>query len=404
MSEQIYFPAATTASELPRILFVQYSGDYLSYWERRQLGNSETYYGHNYILEQLDQLSAEANVIMMCCISGRAYTAQVSPRLAFVGANVDPAATCSVLNEVLERLDPTHLVVLGPLTKVLKWGIRHNVRVLCICADSFNISLPRRFYRYGMIIRTLNNPRIEWVANHGINATRAFARLGISKKKLICWDWPHTHSPRDYPSKTLAPDKITLVYVGALLRSKGLGDAIKAVACLRQMGIDVSLTVVGGGDDKPFKALSIARNIADRVLFKGVVSNADVLTEMRKASIVIVPSLHSYPEGFPLTIYEALCTRTPIVASDHPMFSGFLRHRSTAMIYPAGDFRKMSKCIISLLTEVDLYAKISDASETVWDSLQISTKWGELIRRWLTSGKEDREWLKERSLAGVTTG
>ena len=42
-------------------------------------------------------------------------------------------------------------------------------------------------------------------------------------------------------------------------------------------------------------------------------------------------------EGLPLTIYEALAARTPIIASDHPMFRGALVHQENALVYPAGD-------------------------------------------------------------------
>jgi len=42
---------------------------------------------------------------------------------------------------------------------------------------------------------------------------------------------------------------------------------------------------------------------------------------MRSADAIVIPSRHEYPEGLPLTIYEALAARTPIVASDHQCFS-----------------------------------------------------------------------------------
>ena len=45
---------------------------------------------------------------------------------------------------------------------------------------------------------------------------------------------------------------------------------------------------------------------------------------MSAHDIVIVPSRHDYPEGLPMTIYEALAMRTPLVVSDHPMIKAGL--------------------------------------------------------------------------------
>ena len=139
--------------------------------------------------------------------------------------------------------------------------------------------------------------------------------------------------------------------------------------------------------------------MAAQVAFLGLIPNAEVGACMRAASVVVVPSQHAYPEGLPLTIYEALCARTPIVASDHPMFVRRLVHRETALIYRAGKPGELADGIAELIADPALYAALSAASQRAWDGLQIPLKWGDLIARWLGGTEDDRHWLAAQSLA-----
>src|SRR3546814_4454683 len=50
--------------------------------------------------------------------------------------------------------------------------------------------------------------------------------------------------------------------------------------------------------------------LGDHVVLEGVRPNREVFAMMRDADIVVVPSRHDYPEGMPLTIYEALASRS----------------------------------------------------------------------------------------------
>ena len=68
-----------------------------------------------------------------------------------------------------------------------------------------------------------------------------------------------------------------------------------------------------------FAALAKTLHVDDRVGFSGLLGHDAVLAHMRDAAVVVVPSHHDYAEGFPMTIYETLCSRTPLVASDHPV-------------------------------------------------------------------------------------
>ena len=100
-----------------------------------------------------------------------------------------------------------------------------------------------------------------------------------------------------------------------------------------------------------------------------------------------------------MTIYEAFCSRTPIIASDHPMFSVKLRDRENALIFKAGDAGALAECIRLLAEDPSLYSRLSRNGEAAADTFFCPLKYHELIWRWLTNTAEDRQVLSEFSIS-----
>lgn len=127
--------------------------------------------------------------------------------------------------------------------------------------------------------------------------------------------------------------------------------------------------------------------------FLGLVPHHKVVHLMRSADVVIIPSHHEYPEGLPMTIYEALCARTPIVASDHPMFRGRLRDGVSAVIFPAQTPLALADSIEKLLTHPDFYHHLSQGSSEAWQQLQIPVKFADFLHHWLFDSPTEKPWL-----------
>jgi glycosyltransferase involved in cell wall biosynthesis len=94
---------------------------------------------------------------------------------------------------------------------------------------------------------------------------------------------------------------------------KGQAFLIEAIAKLRADGHDISLTVIGKA--KPGKSLDLIDQfeLAPHVEFVSGVSDEQVVELYAAAELAVVPSLY---EGFSLPAIEAMCTGTPLVATD----------------------------------------------------------------------------------------
>ena len=105
-----------------------------------------------------------------------------------------------------------------------------------------------------------------------------------------------------------APDGVDLLFVGQLVRGKGVQLLLRAMA---RMKTRRTLDVVGAGNLEPaLRALSEKLGLADRVRFRGFQS--DPQAWMRAAACVVVPSFWQEPYG--LVAAEAVALGRPVVA------------------------------------------------------------------------------------------
>ena len=388
-----------------RIMIVQWAGDFREAWHRLQESGTETYYGHAYILDQLESLRRQyGEVAIMCCLSSEKYQEVLPNGLTVIGAKAHPRRDAEEIRRLMAEWDPTHLIVLGPMPAIIRWGLSSGRRMMCQFADSFEINPILRLLRYGRLARLLNDPRIEWVSNHGVNACRSLIRIGVDPAKVLAWDWPYQRRPDQTPARATVPaGEPSLFYVGTIQPNKGVGDVIGAVAALKRRGQFVRLRIAGGGQVDRFRAMAEKAGVADQVEFLGVILNTEVFALMKQSTAVVVPSRHAYPEGLPLTIYEALCARAPIIASDHPMFAGHLVDGETALVFRAGDATALAAKVEALLADPVLYARLSERSQQAWERMQNPLKWGDILHRWLAGDPEDRRWLADHSVAAEQT-
>lgn len=383
-----------------RLLIVQYAGDYRETFHRLRTGGGETYHAQRYVVDSMSKLGHRiGEVAFLCCITSEAYNEVLQDGFRAIGTGLSSAEVPALI-KLIEAYQPTHLVMHTPIRALFAWAARKRIRTLGLLADSFQCKSLRQCIRNHQLVGTLNHPTVEWVTNHGLNSCLSLQQIGVRPDKIIPWDWPHAITPAQFSPKPLRNPNGAwkLVYVGSISESKGVGDLIRAVAYLKAQQVAVSLRIGGSGTIAEFTQLARDLDVSDRVEFLGLVPHERVIELMREADLVAVPSRHEYPEGFPLTIYEALTSRTPIIASDHPMFAGNLQHRRNAMVFPAGKAEAIASTIQGLLSNPDLYHELSMASEAAWERLQIPVKWADLISRWAEDTPADRQWLRDHRL------
>jgi glycosyltransferase involved in cell wall biosynthesis len=388
-----------------KLVIVQYAGDFAATYRALGRGEPETYYAQKHSVAGVADLAGpEHAVITICCTTDRDYDEELAPGLRAIGISHRPGGVdeTSVWRNVA-ACSPTHLVMRTPLRRVLAHAAARRIRTLATLADSFNATSLRGRLREWLLCRTLNHAVVEAVANHGRMSAMQLVRMGVDRHKVTAWDWPHRLRPHEHAAKSAPAGRPwRLLFVGILSESKGLGDLIRALPYAIKAGLEVRLDVVGAGDQQAFEQLAYEHDVASYVRFLGKRSHADVIDFMLSSDVVVVPSRHDYPEGFPMTLYEALATRTPIVASDHPMFRHVLVDGASALVYAARDSAALAHKLRALYSDPALYARLSQSSLATWESLLVPVEWVDLVRTWyrgspdefarlLANGRQDLE-------------
>jgi phosphatidylinositol alpha-1,6-mannosyltransferase len=117
----------------------------------------------------------------------------------------------------------------------------------------------------------------------------------------------------------IASDECVIVFVGRLVTRKGLDRLIEALAN-DPPARPWRLVVVGYGDPSAYREMAEKGGIAQRVMFRGGVSDAELLRILRMADVAAMPS-RTIPdrddiEGFGIVYLEAAAAGIPVVAGD----------------------------------------------------------------------------------------
>ena len=268
---------------------------------------------------------------------------------------------------------------------------------LAMLASSFYERGLQSYFTKKRMVSLLNRPEFELVSNHCLPATEHLADLGVQMGKLIPWDVPHPFTPVDSRPKAAAPiAPFKIMYAGVISEKKGVGDVIRAIPHLR-FAADAVFTFAGEGEIGAMRRLASSIVRGDKAEFLGAISNPEVFERFKSADLVLVPSRREFQEGFPLAMFEAIASRTPIVCSDHPIFHRLMSDRKQAMLFRSGDHRALARAIDAVLSDPDLYLRLSNAAPKTWEKLQGPADWRQLIVEWVRNGPQS-EWIRSRLL------
>ena len=146
--------------------------------------------------------------------------------------------------------------------------------------------------------------------------------LEINAKKIILI--PHGVDKIDLSPK-LINSQIKLLYVGYLLKLKGINHIMRALHELKKLNTDIKLIIIGEGSYKKnlFK-LAEELDITDNIVWKQFISPSDrwnLLKQYKEADILL---LLSESENYGTVVPEALAMGTPVIVTKRTALKEFL--------------------------------------------------------------------------------
>jgi glycosyltransferase involved in cell wall biosynthesis len=176
------------------------------------------------------------------------------------------------------------------------------------------------------------------------------------------------------PEKT---NGISILYAGRLFWVKGIMLLLEAFNRLK-VAKDVHLNIFGRGPMKQkVEKFIIDYGLRDRVSFLGHVPHRKMISEIKSADIVALPSLI---EAQPMILLEAMACRKPVVAFDLPFSRELVTNMNNGLLARAGDVNDLAGKLELLVSDGALRHKIG---QSAYCQVKKNHNWDSQVEKYL---------------------
>jgi glycosyltransferase involved in cell wall biosynthesis len=149
----------------------------------------------------------------------------------------------------------------------------------------------------------------------------------------------------------------TVLYVGRILRAKGVFQVVDAVAALHGR-MNLRARIVGSGRDlAALRSYVHQRGLAEVILLDGRLEGSALVAAYRQAALFAFPT--SWPEGFPTVLLEAMWAGLPIVTTHTRGAADVLREGENALFVPPRDANVLATAIEKLIVDSKLARRMT---------------------------------------------
>ena len=280
------------------------------------------------------------------------------------------ASAAARLPAVVRRVRPEFAVAFfgipcGPLGLLLKWGFRVPYLVSLRGGDVPGFQPYDLAWQHRLCAPAL---RLIWNQAAGVIANSEGLR------DLAAQFAPHLSIPvipngvdgaffqpaSTPPALPGSGSPVRLLFVGRLVRQKGLDLLFKALA---RLGRAFHLQLVGDGDQRGFLEAAAAQFPAgSRVEFLGWQDRATIAALYREAHLFVFPSRD---EGMPNVVLEAMASGLPVLATSIPGSRELVRDGVNGRVVPAEDADALGAALEDLLASPERLVTMGKASRSV---------------------------------------
>jgi glycosyltransferase involved in cell wall biosynthesis len=189
--------------------------------------------------------------------------------------------------------------------------------------------------------RIASRARIRLIPSSGVNVSRFIPRM-----------------------MSTGDNGTNVLFVGRLLRDKGVLDFVRAATRLIAEGVDASFLAAGEidpGNPGSISATEVRMAISSGVQFLGHVDDMPAL--LSRARLVVLPSYYS--EGVPRSLIEAAAAGLPIITTDMPGCRDVVVHGVNGLLVKPRDDRALADAIRKLLCDRALLDQMGAASREI---------------------------------------
>jgi len=183
--------------------------------------------------------------------------------------------------------------------------------------------------------------------------------------------------------------------VGRLVEKKGFDVLLRALAQLRDQGVEFEACVIGEGEARgALEAQTTALGLGDRVTFLGPRDQDFVRDTMRRARVFALPCVvgeDGNRDALPTVLVEAIALGLPCVSTPVTGIPEILREPGleAGLIVPERDVRATAAALLELLDDEPLWAQLAANGRRHAEVQFDRSKQGSILRQWFLEAAVD---------------
>ena len=157
--------------------------------------------------------------------------------------------------------------------------------------------------------------------------------------------------------------------VARLVDKKGIDTLIRAIAIVRRINPEVTVEIIGDGDDgESLRALSRSLGLDDVVTFLGALDSTGVNAAYLRCSMLALPcriSIDGDRDGLPTVILEAMARSIPVISTSIVGIPEVVTDGITGRLVEPGDSCALAAAILDLLDHPEAAARLGAAGRRI---------------------------------------
>ena len=170
---------------------------------------------------------------------------------------------------------------------------------------------------------------------------------------------PNPIDLKEYSSAPLEDRRQNLVYLGWLIREKGIEDLLAVLPQLVRSFPSVQVRLCGPYGARWVRAVVHSLGIVDAVRVDDWVQGSEKTDLLARARVLVLPS---YSEGLPIVLLEAMASGTPCVATSVGGIPEVVKDGATGYLVDPGDRAALGDRIERLFSDDEAWKRMSESA------------------------------------------
>jgi len=213
-----------------------------------------------------------------------------------------------------------------------------------------------------------------------LNELRTYNNLNMNKVSVIYngIDFDEIDNIKIDYENTDGQCDFSIIYAGRLFWMKGVMFVLKAFEILNRDFKSLELKIFGKGPlEREIRRFIFNAGLRDNVHLRGHIPHEDLLAEIKKTDVVVLPSLY---ESQPMIALESMACKKPLVVFDLPYAREFIVDEYGGVLAEAYNVKDLSEKIGLLLSDEKLRFKLG---QNGYKYVKREHNWDVLVEKYL---------------------